>query len=102
MRTLIMIAALGALLIAALVLGIRTWVGMGDVAMPWQGWLALVLGVVLTLGLGVALMGLVFYSSRHGHDDTQYFDRPDDASRSEEAPLESEGAQSHRDDENQP
>ena len=53
MRTFLMLAALGALLIGALVLGIRIWTGLGDVAMPWQGWLALILGVVFTLALGI-------------------------------------------------
>jgi hypothetical protein len=32
------------------------------------GWLFLVLGVVVTCGLGAGLMGLVFYSSRHDMD----------------------------------
>lgn len=32
------------------------------------GWTSLVLDVVFTIGLGVGLMGLVFYSSRHDID----------------------------------
>lgn len=99
MRTFAVIAALGALLIGALILGIRTWTGLGDVSMPWQGWLALILGVVLTLGLGVALMGLVFYSSRHGHDDTQYMERPDEPPSSDERQAEAERSERERDQE---
>jgi hypothetical protein len=33
---------------------------------------ALILGIVLTTGLGVALMGLVFYSDRSNQDEAVY------------------------------
>ena len=33
------------------------------------GWVALVLGVVVTLALGIGLMSLVFISSRRGFDE---------------------------------
>ena len=39
--------------------------------MGFTGWFTLTLMVVLTLGVGVGLMGLVFYSSRKGYDDNQ-------------------------------
>jgi hypothetical protein len=39
------------------------------VDMPTAGWVALALGVVLSIGLGVGLMFLVFYSSRRGYDE---------------------------------
>ena len=42
---------------------------------PAAGWVALVLGVVVTLALGVGLMALVFISSRRG------FDEPDGSGR---------------------
>ena len=45
------------------------WVQMGDVSLSWHGIVALVLGVLVSLGLGIGLMALVFYSSRSGHDD---------------------------------
>jgi hypothetical protein len=32
------------------------------------GWLFLILGALITLGLGAGLMALVFYSSRHDYD----------------------------------
>lgn len=35
----------------------------------FHGWLAMGLGLVLTAGLAVVLMGLAFYSSRRGWDD---------------------------------
>lgn len=34
-----------------------------------HGWTAMILGAVLTLAIGIALMGLVFFSSRRGYDD---------------------------------
>ncbi len=33
------------------------------------GWGAMVLGMVVTLGLGIGLMALVFFSNRRGYDD---------------------------------
>lgn len=63
-------------LIAAmlLILGVSSWfayIGMsmeGD-PMPAHGYIALTLGVVFSLIVGVGLMALVFYSSRRGYDD---------------------------------
>ena len=34
-----------------------------------HGWIAMGLGVTLSLLLGVGLMALVFFSARHGYDD---------------------------------
>jgi hypothetical protein len=42
--------------------------------MPLSGWLAMILGIVFTLVIGVGLMALVFYSSRKGHDDPPRWD----------------------------
>jgi hypothetical protein len=43
--------------------------GYGDLGLNTNATIALILGIVLTAGLGVGLMGLVFYSSRSGRDD---------------------------------
>ncbi|WP_410052487.1 hypothetical protein [Bradyrhizobium sp.] len=54
-------------------------VASGD-PMPTEGWMALVLGVVFSLIVGVGLMALLFYSSRKGYDDPSQFradDRPE-------------------------
>jgi hypothetical protein len=37
-----------------------------------SGWVALFLGITLTSALGIALMGLVFYSDRQDVDDRAY------------------------------
>ena len=41
----------------------------GHGVMGVHGWIAMGLGVVFTSGLGVGLMGLVFYSHRSHKDD---------------------------------
>ena len=42
---------------------------IGDVQMSAAGWGAMLLGIVLTLGLGFGLMSLVFISNRRGYDE---------------------------------
>jgi hypothetical protein len=37
--------------------------------MPGVGYIAMTLGVVFSLLIGIALMTLLFYSSRHGYDE---------------------------------
>ncbi|MBI5262430.1 MAG: hypothetical protein HY852_11515 [Bradyrhizobium sp.] len=38
-------------------------------AMPAQGYIALTLGVVFSLIVGIGLMALLFFSSRRGYDE---------------------------------
>jgi hypothetical protein len=45
------------------------WTGIGDSEISGAGWLAMGLGVVATLALGIGLMALVFISSRRGYDE---------------------------------
>jgi ABC-type multidrug transport system permease subunit len=47
---------------------VKVWTSMAGVQMSGWGWLFLVLGIVVTIGLGAGLMALVFYSSRHDMD----------------------------------
>jgi len=47
---------------------VKVWTAMAGVHMSGFGWTFLVLGVVVTVGLGAGLMALVFYSSRHDYD----------------------------------
>ncbi len=41
----------------------------GQVDIPIEGYIALALGIVLSLVVGIGLMALVFYSSRSGYDE---------------------------------
>jgi hypothetical protein len=59
---------------AAVVLMIGTviavlWTNIGESEISGAGWLAMALGVIVTLALGVGLMGLVFFSNRRGYDE---------------------------------
>ena len=42
---------------------------MSGPPIPPVGYAAMIMGVVLSLVVGCGLMGLVFYSSRHGYDE---------------------------------
>ena len=43
--------------------------------MPAQGYAAMIIGIVLSLVVGIGLMALLFYSSRRGYDDAASFTR---------------------------
>ena len=64
------IVAVGAaaVIAIAIVIGI-VWAELGDSEMSGAGWGAMVLGIVVTLGLGIGLMSLVFISNRRGYDE---------------------------------
>lgn len=53
---------------AALWYAVKVWTAMSGVHMSGWGWTFLVMGVVVTIGLGAGLMALVFYSARHDMD----------------------------------
>ena len=67
----LIVALLLALLALALVILYEGWgIAGGEEggSMSTSGWIAMILGIVATLGLGIGLMALVFYSSRQGRD----------------------------------
>jgi hypothetical protein len=65
--------ALWTVLLALLVLSLAGlavgWTHGGLPRISMHGWIALGLGTVLSLVVGVGLMALVFYSARRGFDD---------------------------------
>jgi len=65
------IAVVLAIAVLAIVIAViaSAWSGLGDTGMSAGGWAALVLGVVVTLALGIGLMALVFISNRRGFDE---------------------------------
>lgn len=65
---------MGSCTVAAGIYGVTTWRAIGPTDMGFNGWFALILMVVLTLGIGIGLMGLMFYSSRKGYDENQDID----------------------------
>jgi hypothetical protein len=67
--TLAVVVVLGGLLAAAASAAWWVWSELADVQMGMHGWIALSLGAGVAILLGVGLMYLVYYSSRHGYDD---------------------------------
>ena len=65
------IAVALAIAVLAIVIAViaSAWSGLGYTGMSAGGWAALVLGVVVTLALGIGLMALVFISNRRGFDE---------------------------------
>jgi ABC-type multidrug transport system permease subunit len=45
------------------------WGDIGNSGMSPAGWVAMLLGIMATLGLGIGLMALVFISNSRGYDD---------------------------------
>lgn len=54
---------------AVLAAVVRLWAEIGDAEISAAGWVALGLGVLVTLALGIGLMALVFVSNRRGYDE---------------------------------
>jgi len=67
--TVVILAILLGLLVVA---GLFVYVGWttpeGGTPMSIHGYIAMALGIVVTMGLGIGLMLLMFYSNRHGRD----------------------------------
>ena len=55
----------------AIAVSVFNWESIGNSGISVNGWIALVLGVLVTLAIGVGLMTLVFISSRRGYDDPE-------------------------------
>ncbi len=51
---------------------------MDAVQIGVHGWIALILGVIVSLAVGGGLMALVFVSSRRGYDDKAHLAPMDD------------------------
>ena len=60
--------AAGAVLVMVVVIA-SLWSGLGESEISFAGWLAMALGIILTLALGIGLMALVLISSRRGYDE---------------------------------
>ena len=76
----IIMIVLVALLIATAVLAYRGWM-LGGADIPASGYVALALGVVFSVVIGVGLMALLFYSSRKGYDRPAELVREEDDER---------------------
>lgn len=65
------LAVLGSLIAVAIVAAVSVWNWnvIGDSGIDLNGWIALILGVLATLAVGVGLMALIFISNRRGYDE---------------------------------
>ena len=45
------------------------WTGIGNSGISTAGWIAMTLGALFALVLGIGLMALIFISSRRGYDE---------------------------------
>jgi fatty acid desaturase len=75
--TIVLVAALLAIMVAALWFAASAWTQVSGPPMPPVGYAAMIVGIVLSLVVGCGLMALLFYSSRHGYDEQH---PPDDLS----------------------
>ena len=75
MRHGLMVVPLLALLASALWFAYRTWTYLGVPELPAYAYLAMAGGVLFSLLVGVGLMALMFYSSRHGYDNLHRGDK---------------------------
>ena len=64
----VLIAVLVALLVWAAWYAVYAWNALAGIDISPMGWVFIVIGILLTLGLGGGLMALVFYSSRNDFD----------------------------------
>jgi len=62
---------MGALLVYAIIYAWQFWVRLANVDIGVHGWIAMILGVVMSLALGIGLMFLVFFSNRKGYDEIE-------------------------------
>jgi hypothetical protein len=74
MKTIALVLALLAMLAIAVWWIVLATNQVGGLAMPISGWIAMALGIVFSLIVGVGLMALVFYSSRKGYDEPPKYD----------------------------
>ena len=66
MKTLLLALSLVGMLAMAIWGAVYVWSEIGDIEMSTTGILAMIAGIVLSLGLGTGLMFLVFKSERDG------------------------------------
>jgi hypothetical protein len=82
--TLIVLLSLLAASVATAAYG---WALGDDVALPASDYVAMALGIVFSLVVGIGLMALIFFSSRNGYDESPKLIAPrSDVSREPEQP----------------
>jgi len=70
--TVALVTTLLGFLAASMWFAVHAWMPVEGPPMPTTGYVAMTLGVVFSIAVGSGLMGLIFYSSRHGYDEPSY------------------------------
>jgi hypothetical protein len=68
-KSAIAVAIAVAVMAVIIAFAVVNWHEIGETGIDLNGWIALILGVLVTVGLGVGLMTLIFISNRRGYDD---------------------------------
>ena len=82
--TIALVVTLLGLLAGSMWFAVHTWMSVEGPPMPATGYVAMTLGVVFSVVIGSGLMGLIFYSNRHGYDEPSHEEprhSPDDVNR---------------------
>ena len=74
------LAILLIVLVGTAIVSYLGWTSAAGTDVPASGYIALALGVIFSLAVGVGLMALVFYSSRAGYDEPAGLVQKDDVS----------------------
>ena len=69
MKIILVIVSLLTLFGVTVAWAIWGWEQTASTGMGFHGWLAMILGIVITSLVGFGLLGLMFYSSRHGYNE---------------------------------
>ena len=67
--TIALVVTLLGLLAASILFAIRSFTSLEGPPMSGVGYLAMAIGILFSLVIGIPLMALLFYSSRHGYDE---------------------------------
>lgn len=67
--TIVLLIAFGAMLLGAGAFLYQGMISGGDETLPGHFYIAMTLGVVFSIIVGVGLMALIFFSSRKGYDE---------------------------------
>jgi hypothetical protein len=70
MRRIVVFSVICVVAIIAVFLAIGAFGGLSGLGLDTHGVIALALGILITSGLGIGLMALVFYSNRSGQDES--------------------------------
>ena len=78
----LILVPLVALLAVSIWFAIYAWTAIEGPPIPIEGRIAMGLGVFFSIVVGCGLIALVFYSSRHGYDESARYDSADKPPRS--------------------